>query len=217
MTAARAGSRRAGRRLAWALAGGLAGLSGAQAGPAPFCVDQPAPDARPDLSPLAPVGTPEGPAAGAWTWVNLWATWCEPCRTELPLLRQWQATLGGPSALRLVFISVDEGPEAVAAALAGLGLAGSWHAPLPIRSAVTRSLGLDGGSLPTHVLLDPAGRPVCVHEDSVQADQWPQVQARLAARPQSAPAPTARSGAPTSAAAPARPSSHTPSPATPTP
>ncbi|MFO0997809.1 MAG: TlpA disulfide reductase family protein [Alphaproteobacteria bacterium] len=38
--------------------------------------------------------------------VNLWATWCEPCRREMPSLDRLQAMLGGP-AFEVVAISLD--------------------------------------------------------------------------------------------------------------
>ena len=28
------------------------------------------------------------PSASAWTWLNLWATWCTPCVEEMDLLRR---------------------------------------------------------------------------------------------------------------------------------
>ena len=33
--------------------------------------------------------------AGHWTLLNVWATWCAPCVTELPSLDRLQAALGG--------------------------------------------------------------------------------------------------------------------------
>jgi len=50
---------------------------------------------------------------GHVTLVSFWATWCEPCREELPLLRDFAKRSGG--GLRLVTISADE-PEAESAA-----------------------------------------------------------------------------------------------------
>lgn len=38
--------------------------------------------------------------------VNLWATWCVPCRTEMPALDQLQAKLGSPK-FEVVAINID--------------------------------------------------------------------------------------------------------------
>src|SRR5207245_6917681 len=40
--------------------------------------------------------------------LNLWATWCLPCRKEMPTLDRLQAQLGG-SAFEVVAISIDRG------------------------------------------------------------------------------------------------------------
>jgi len=50
---------------------------------------------------------------GHVTLVSFWATWCEPCREELPRLRDFAKCSG--RGLRLVTISADE-PEAEPAA-----------------------------------------------------------------------------------------------------
>ena len=40
--------------------------------------------------------------------LNVWATWCPPCREEMPALDRLQATLGGPH-FEVVAVSVDAG------------------------------------------------------------------------------------------------------------
>jgi thiol-disulfide isomerase/thioredoxin len=159
--------------------------AGGGAAAPPFCASTPEPGARPDFAPLVKVGTPEAPQApGAWTWVNLWATWCEPCVDELPRLLRFQAALGGPSVVRVVLISVDETAEAVRKHLAEAKLAGAWHAPAgAARTTVSRSLGLDGGVLPTQVLIDPQGKVVCVHEGMVDEIHLPAARALLKPTP----------------------------------
>ncbi len=40
--------------------------------------------------------------------LNIWATWCEPCKVEMPSLEQLQKELG-PRGLKIVAVSIDEG------------------------------------------------------------------------------------------------------------
>ena len=45
--------------------------------------------------------------------LNVWATWCEPCKIEMPSMEQMEKELG-PKGLKIVAVSIDEGgPEAV--------------------------------------------------------------------------------------------------------
>lgn len=54
--------------------------------------------------------------------LNLWATWCAPCRTEMPSMERLHEELG-PLGLRIVAVSVDAvGPEDVMAFVNELGL-----------------------------------------------------------------------------------------------
>jgi len=45
--------------------------------------------------------------------LNVWATWCEPCRVEMPSFERLHQELG-PQGLRIVAVSIDEaGPDVV--------------------------------------------------------------------------------------------------------
>lgn len=93
---------------------GPAGISGGsdssiRAAAAP---QRPIPETLPDFS----LATPEGPprALSSFTApslvVNFWATWCAPCRREIPLLRQLQAERR-TSGVEVVGIAVDFRPD----------------------------------------------------------------------------------------------------------
>ena len=47
---------------------------------------------------------------GKVTLVNLWATWCAPCREEMPALNQLQAELGGEN-FEVVAVNIDTGDD----------------------------------------------------------------------------------------------------------
>jgi len=40
--------------------------------------------------------------------LNFWATWCEPCLTEVPRFAEWQQRYGGPRGLQVVGVSMDD-------------------------------------------------------------------------------------------------------------
>jgi thiol-disulfide isomerase/thioredoxin len=66
----------------------------------------------PKLPPVIAFAGPEGQPMslsdfkGKTILVNLWATWCVPCREEMPALDKLQAELGGPD-FQVVAINVD--------------------------------------------------------------------------------------------------------------
>lgn len=47
-------------------------------------------------------------AGGQVTLVNIWATWCVPCRAEMPAMQRLYQELG-PRGLRIVAVSIDQG------------------------------------------------------------------------------------------------------------
>ncbi|MGE5569827.1 MAG: TlpA family protein disulfide reductase [Rhodospirillales bacterium] len=101
--------------------------------------------------------------AGSVLLVNFWATWCQPCRAEMPLLLKLEARYRS-SGLKLVNISCDE-PEQEAGALQFLKKQG---APLPAyikrpRNDDTFINSIDpkwSGALPALFLYDRQGRKV---------------------------------------------------------
>jgi peroxiredoxin len=59
---------------------------------------------------------------GAVTLVNVWATWCEPCKVEMPAMERLFNSLA-PRGFKIAAVSVDEGsPEDVRAFGRELGL-----------------------------------------------------------------------------------------------
>ena len=89
---------------------------------------------------------------------NLWATWCVPCRKEMPALERLQTKLGGPN-FQVVAINIDtrdpEKPKNFLkdAKLTRLGYYSDQNAKVfQDLKAVGRALGM-----PTSVLVDPQG------------------------------------------------------------
>ena len=90
--------------------------------------------------------------AGKPTVVNLWATWCPPCRREMPALQQAQAA--NPD-VNFVFVNQGEESQTIAAFLDRQGLA-LRNVLVDPQNSVGAALGHSG--LPTTLFFDANGR-----------------------------------------------------------
>lgn len=86
--------------------------------------------------------------------LNLWATWCVPCRKEMPSLDRLQAQLGGP-AFEVVALSIDKSPQAVREFYREYGIR-KLALYIDPSAEVTSTLGAVG--IPTTLLVDGDGR-----------------------------------------------------------
>lgn len=110
--------------------------------------------------------------------LNLWATWCAPCRAEMPVLAAAQQR-GGKA--RIVFVNQGEAPDTVRRFLAaqGLPLQDHWLDATSRLGPAVRSPGL-----PTTLFYDARGRLVGAHVGVLNA---PALEGRLRALAASAP------------------------------
>ncbi|EJO32331.1 TlpA family protein disulfide reductase [Achromobacter marplatensis] len=119
----------------------------------------PTPQAQPELAALAVLRIDGAPAAlsafhGKPTVINLWASWCPPCRREMPAFAKAQAA--NPD-VNFVFLNQGEAPPDVAQFLA-------QHAPA-LRNVLLDPAGeasrkLSNRGLPATLFLDAQGRLV---------------------------------------------------------
>ena len=89
--------------------------------------------------------------------LNVWATWCVPCREEMPALDRLQQKLGGPG-FEVVALSIDAGGAAAVKQFydeIGIRALAIYVDPA---SRAMGALGLVG--IPTTVLTDRQGREV---------------------------------------------------------
>lgn len=103
----------------------------------------------------------------AWTYLNLWAAWCKPCKEEMPLLAQFMAS---HKDVRLIFASVDDDERQLRRATEGLSFNATylWIRDEGARSRFYHDLGLkDPPTLPVQVVIDKASRLRCVRVGTV--------------------------------------------------
>lgn len=105
---------------------------------------------------------------GRWVFLNFWASWCAPCREEMPSMRDLAQRLPDDRFV-MVGISEDEDMEAMTGFLSSVGVDGT-HIELLVDQTVGASEGQPQtgavaqawGSqlLPETWLIDPEGRVV---------------------------------------------------------
>jgi thiol-disulfide isomerase/thioredoxin len=104
-----------------------------------------------------------GELKGRYVLLNMWATWCAPCVSELPALAQLKSAVPG-----LVVIAVDLGRDKAPEADAFLKShhAGTLGTFVDNEITMMRSFGVAG--LPTTVLIDPSGKVIARAEGPAQ-------------------------------------------------
>lgn len=89
--------------------------------------------------------------------LNIWATWCPPCREEMPTLDRLQAQLGG-AEFHVLALSIDKGGfVAVRAFYAEIGIT---HLDLYLADQLRGMMAFGVVGLPTTLLVNPEGREV---------------------------------------------------------
>ena len=156
------------KRLAWILYTGLAAFANPAAaldlaplltGDMAKLVAHSAPKPLPEVT----FQTADGTSAllsdyqGKWVLLNLWATWCAPCRAEMPMLSALQTTYGGETFEVITIATGRDSPAKVARFMDSIAVTNLPRHTDP-NQKLARSLGILG--LPVVLLIAPDGSEV---------------------------------------------------------
>lgn len=131
---------------------GLLGFGLLSKGGADIAVGDPVPDK--ELPRLDAKGTGKiADYRGRWVLVNLWASWCPPCREEAPALEDFQRRYRD-AGVTVLGINVQDNTDDA------LGFLREFPASYPqLRSTGDeRSEAFGSGGVPENFLVDPRGR-----------------------------------------------------------
>lgn len=94
---------------------------------------------------------------GKWVLLNFWATWCAPCRKEMPMLSELQTEFGGGDFEVVTVATGRNPPPAMQSFFDEIGVDN-----LPLhrdpKSGLAREMGVLG--LPITVILNPEGQEI---------------------------------------------------------
>ena len=89
---------------------------------------------------------------GKWVFLHFWASWCGPCREEMPAIRNMADELGNEK-LEIVLINTAENEDTIFSFLAEIGM--DMNSLMDTDGQVTEKYKPRG--LPTTMLIDPEG------------------------------------------------------------
>jgi cytochrome c biogenesis protein CcmG/thiol:disulfide interchange protein DsbE len=145
---------------------GLLGFGLLSKGEAAISVGDPAPDG--ELERLAADGGTAEIAAyrGGWLLINFWASWCDPCRAEAPLLEAFWRDQRGRD-LTVLGVNLDDTTEDATAFIREFGLTYPQ-----LRDGDGRQWRDDYGmtGFPESFLVDPEGRLAVIRRGPVTSD-----------------------------------------------
>ena len=138
------------------------------AGPAIAAAPAQAPVPAPDFSLAARDGgsVQLSSLRGQVVMINFWATWCGPCRQEMPLLEQLHAKYE-PLGFTLLGVNVE--PDSAAATTWLKGVPVTFPILFDTKNAVAEQFGVMG--MPSSVFVDREGRVRYVHRGYKPGDE----------------------------------------------
>tara|TARA_R110002072_G_scaffold27730_4_gene89970 strand:- start:1079 stop:1642 length:564 start_codon:yes stop_codon:yes gene_type:complete len=94
---------------------------------------------------------------GKYVLVNFWATWCAPCRKEMPQLNALQKEFGGDNFQVLTIATGRNSPEGITRFFSEAGIDSLPRHQDP-KQALASQMGVFG--LPITVIMNPEGREI---------------------------------------------------------
>lgn len=134
-------------------------LAGFNKGAMAAFVIKPKPEALADIAFAAAKGAPKSLSdwRGKVVLLNIWATWCVPCREEMPMLDKLQAELGG-NDFDVVAVNIDRGGGDKPAKF--LAETGATHLQLYTDPSGKLFSVVKAVGMPTTLLIDRDGKEV---------------------------------------------------------
>ncbi|HUH33077.1 MAG TPA: TlpA disulfide reductase family protein [Daejeonella sp.] len=102
---------------------------------------------------------------GKVLFINFWATWCPPCRAEMPSISALQRKLKDNAGVEIMMVEVDKKPEAAI----NFMRKGSYNLPVYSPSSFIPPEIFDG-NLPTTMVISPDGTIVYHHIGAANYD-----------------------------------------------
>jgi len=145
-----------------------------------------------DAGPTLTLPTVEAARAGGtvppWStegrvWVNLWATWCLPCRREMPLILRLAERLGSEGRpVDLWFVSLDESADDLTRFLSenpeiAPGASVRVVSPAELGTWMAGFTQAPTSSIPINLMVAPGGHLRCVRVGSLRDGDYPLVKA----------------------------------------
>jgi thiol-disulfide isomerase/thioredoxin len=95
--------------------------------------------------------------SGKYVLVNFWATWCAPCRKEMPMLSELQTEFGGDSFEVVTIATGRNTPAGISKFFVDSGIENLPRYQDP-KQALASQMGIFG--LPITVIMDPSGKEI---------------------------------------------------------
>lgn len=114
---------------------------------------------------------------GTWTWINVWAAYCGPCREEIPRIKEFGEKLAKDGApIRIHFLSFDDDARESLKFMEKGALSQSLFLDENDHEKLFSELGLPKTTaLPLQIFVDPKGKIRCIGMGAIEDEDYNEV------------------------------------------